>query len=66
MTIRELPFLVDRPTLYRDVFDVDRGEFGKRVKAGQYPFFVWVKDGGSLKVTRPSLEKQLQSMVVKP
>lgn len=65
MTLRGLPFLVDKPTLYRDVFGVDRGEFRKKVKAGRYPLLVWVNDCGTLKVTRQSLERQLEAMRVK-
>lgn len=64
MTLRGLPFLVDKPTLYNEVFDVDRGVFRERVKAGKYPLLVWVNDCGQMKVTRQSLEKQLEAMKV--
>lgn len=65
MTLRGLPFLVDKPTLYREVFGVDRGEFRKKVQAGAYPLIVWVNDCGTLKATRPSVERQLEAMRVK-
>lgn len=65
MTLRGLPFLVPNPMLYRDVFAVDRGTWKERVEAGMYPLLVWVNDCGQKKVTRPSLEKQLEALKVK-
>ncbi len=65
MTLRGLPFLVSKPLLYREVFGVDRGEFRKKVEAGLYPLLVWVDDCGTMKATRPSVERQLEAMRVK-
>lgn len=65
MTLRGLPFLIKNSILYTEVFDVDRGEWRKKVKANKYPLLVWVNDCGTMKATRPSVERQLEAMRAK-
>lgn len=61
MKVPNLPFLVPKKTL-RGVFGVDRHTLNDRIRNGVYPLLEWVKDGPTLKATRPSVEDQLDSM----
>lgn len=64
MTLRGLPFLLDRPALC-EVFGISRWTLRHRLAKDAYPLLVWVNETGTPKVTRPSVEKQLDAMLVK-
>lgn len=64
MTLRGLPFLLKRSEVCA-VLGISRWTFAERVRDGGYPLLQWVNDHGTEKVVKPSLEKQLDALVVK-
>ena len=65
MTLRGFPFLMKRRELC-EVLNITRQTLTERLAKGAYPLLKWVDDCGTKKVVRPSLEKQLDAMAVKP
>lgn len=63
MALPGLPFLVSRPRLC-EFFGISRWTLKERVLDGTYNRLEWIKDGSTMKVTRPSMEDQIKAMKI--